>query len=75
MVWTTSPALTLAVSAITVVHALIPATTIWATKLLVDAVVIAIGVGGTETSVRTVVGLVLLQRMKKHPEDEKAAGS
>ncbi len=61
MVWATSRRLTLAVSAITVVQALIPAATIWVTKLLVDAVVDAIAAGGSEDSIRTVVALVLVQ--------------
>ena len=61
MVWHTSRGLTAGVAAITVVRALIPAATIWLTKLVIDAVVEAIAVGGTDGSVNRVVTLVVLQ--------------
>ena len=61
MVWHTSPGLTAGVAAVTVVRALIPAATIWLTKLVIDAVVEAIAVGGTDGSVNQVVTLVVLQ--------------
>lgn len=61
MVWQTSPGLTAGVAAITAVRALIPAATIWLTKLVIDAVVEAIAAGGTGDSVNRVVMLVVLQ--------------
>ncbi|MBM4438078.1 MAG: ABC transporter ATP-binding protein, partial [Actinobacteria bacterium] len=61
MVWRTSPGLAVAFSGLTLAQSLIPAATIWVTKLLVDAVVAAIGAGGTEGSIRSVVWLVVLQ--------------
>ena len=61
MVWRTSPGLTAGVAAVTVVRALIPAATIWLTKLVIDAVVEAVAVGGTDGSVNRVVTLVVLQ--------------
>jgi len=61
MVWQTSPGLTGGVAAVTVVRALIPAATIWLTKLVIDAVVEAIAAGGTGDSVNRVVVLVVLQ--------------
>ncbi len=61
MVWQTSPGLTAGVAAVTVVRALIPAATIWLTKLVIDAVVEAIAAGGTGDSVNRVVTLVVLQ--------------
>jgi len=61
MVWRTSPGLTAGVAGITGVRALIPAATIWLTKLVIDAVVEAIAVGGTGESVNRVVTLVVLQ--------------
>ena len=61
MVWHTSPGLTAGVAAVTVVRALIPAATIWLTKLVIDAVVEAVAAGGTDGSVNRVVTLVVLQ--------------
>ena len=61
MVWRTSPGLTAGVAGVTVVRALIPAATIWLTKLVIDAVVDAIAVGGTDGSINRVVTLVVLQ--------------
>ena len=61
MVWQTSPGLTAGVAAITGVRALIPAATIWLTKLVIDAVVEAIANGGTDESVNRVITLVVLQ--------------
>ena len=61
MVWRTSPGLTAGVAAITGVRALIPAATIWLTKLVIDAVVEAIANGGTDQSVNRVITLVVLQ--------------
>ncbi|MCY4112480.1 MAG: ABC transporter ATP-binding protein [Chloroflexi bacterium] len=61
MVWQTSPGLTAGVAAVTAVRALIPAATIWLTKLVIDAVVEAIAVGGAGDSVNRVVMLVVLQ--------------
>jgi len=46
---------------VTAVRALIPAATIWLTKLVIDAVVEAIAVGGAGDSVNRVVTLVVLQ--------------
>ena len=61
MVWRTSPGLTAGVAGVTVVRALIPAATIWLTKLVIDAVVDAIAGGGTDGSINRVVVLVVLQ--------------
>ena len=61
MVWNTSPKLAAALGAVTVLGALLPAATIWLTKLVIDAVVQAIQDGGADAAVRRVVVLVVVQ--------------
>ncbi len=57
----TSPGITVAFAATIVIQSLLPAATIWVTKLLIDAVVAAIAAGGTDASIQPVVTLVIVQ--------------
>ncbi len=59
LLWATSARLTILMSALTVVSALVPAALTWVTKLIFDAVVIAITAGGGEDQIRGIVVLVV----------------
>ena len=59
LLWATSARLTLLMSALTVVSALVPAAVTWVIKLMFDAVAIAIAAGGGEEQIREIVVLVV----------------
>ena len=61
LVWSTHKGYTLAMAFLTVVFGLIPAATAWVSKLLVNAVLAAIKVGGRGDTTMVVVELVVLQ--------------
>ena len=61
LVWSTHKGYTLAMAFLTVVFGLIPAATAWVSKLLVNAVLAAIKVGGKGDTTMVVVELVALQ--------------
>ncbi len=61
LVWETSPRLSLAMGTISVAQAAIPASQVWLSKLIIDAVVAAIKTGGARADVRRIVIIAILQ--------------
>ncbi len=61
LVWDTSPRLSLAMGTLAVAQAVIPASQIWLSKLIIDAVVAAIKSGGTNADIRRIVIIAALQ--------------
>ncbi len=61
LVWDTSPRLSLAMGSLAVAQAVIPASQIWLSKLIIDAVVAAIRSGGTNADIRRIVIIAALQ--------------
>ncbi|MBX6342286.1 MAG: ABC transporter ATP-binding protein, partial [Thermomicrobiaceae bacterium] len=61
LVWRTSPRLTLAMAAVTVAQAAVPAAQVWLSKLIIDAVVAAIRSHGAEADIRRIVVVAALQ--------------
>ena len=60
LVWDTSSRLTVLMTTLTVASALLPAAGAWVTKLVFDAVVVAIAAGGGPEQIRKIVVLVLI---------------
>jgi ATP-binding cassette subfamily B protein len=60
LIWTAAPGWTLAWAILMVVQGLLPAATVYLTRLLVDSLVAAIGTGGSWESLRPVVFLASL---------------
>lgn len=61
LVWDTSPRLSLAMGLLSVGQAAIPASQVWLSKLIIDAVVAAIKAGGTHADVRRIMIIAILQ--------------
>ncbi len=61
LVWDTSPRLSLAMGSLSVAQAAIPASQVWLSKLIIDAVVAAIKSGGSHADVRRIVIIAILQ--------------
>lgn len=61
LVWDTSPRLSLAMGTLSVAQAAIPASQVWLSKLIIDAVVAAIKTGGAAADIRRIVIIAILQ--------------
>ena len=62
LVWDTSPRLSLAMGSLSVAQAAIPASQVWLSKLIIDAVVSAIRTGGaTSANIHRIVVIAILQ--------------
>jgi ATP-binding cassette subfamily B protein len=61
LVWDTSPRLSLAMGTLSVAQAAIPASQIWLSKLIIDAVVAAIKSDGARADVHRIVVIAILQ--------------
>jgi ATP-binding cassette subfamily B protein len=61
LVWDTSPRLSVAMGALSVIQALIPASQVWLSKLIIDAVVAAIKSDGANADIRRIVIIAILQ--------------
>lgn len=61
LVWDTSPRLSLAMGTLSVAQASIPASQVWLSKLIIDAVVAAIKTGGAAADIRRIVIIAILQ--------------
>jgi ATP-binding cassette subfamily B protein len=63
LVWRTDRKLTASLAVVTVVQAAVPATQVYLSKLLIDAVVTAVGQGGARADITPIVVLSILQLM------------
>ncbi len=61
LVWDTSPRLSLAMGSLSVLQAAIPASQVWLSKLIIDAVVAAIKSDGARADVRRIIIIAMLQ--------------
>ncbi len=61
LVWDTSPRLSLAMGSLSVAQAAIPASQVWLSKLIIDAVVAGIKSGGARADLRRIVIIAILQ--------------